>query len=54
MDTINVAITDLDLFKNTMLAAINKIWRNGQQAKINAIYKEIIKTDHYKDMNKVF
>ena len=50
--TNNVAITDLDLFNNTIFTAINKIRRNRQRAEINAIFKEIIKNDHYKDMNK--
>ena len=52
MAATNVAITDLDLFNNTIFTAINKIRRNRQRAEINAIFKEIIKNDHYKDMNK--
>ena len=50
--TTNVAITDLDLFNNTIFTAINKIRRNRQRAEINAIFKEIIKNDHYKDLEK--
>ena len=38
MATNNVAITDLDLFNTNILN--------------NAIFKEIIKNDHCKDMNK--
>ena len=52
MATTNVATTDLDLFNNTIFTAINKIRTNHQRAKINAIFKETIKNDHYKDMNK--
>ena len=52
MPTTNAAITDLDLFNNTIFAAINKVWKNRQRAEINAIFKEIIKNDHYKDMKK--
>ena len=52
MATTNVAITDLDLFNNTIFTAINEIRRNGQRAEINAIFKEIINNDHYKDMDK--
>ena len=52
MLTTNAAITDLDLFNNTIFAAINKVWKNQQHAEINAIFKEIIKNDHYKDMKK--
>ena len=52
MATTNVAITDLGLFNNTVFTAINKIRRNRQRAEINAIFKEIIKNDHYKDMDK--
>ena len=52
MTVTNVAITDLDLFHNTIFTAINKIRRNRQRAEINAIFKEIIKNDHYKDMSK--
>ena len=52
MATINVAITDLDLFNNAIFTAINKIRRNRQRAEINAIFTEIIKNDHYKNMDK--
>ena len=52
MATTNVAITDLDLFSNTIFTAINKFRRNRQPAEINAIFKEIIKNDHHKDMHK--
>ena len=52
MATANVAITDLDLFDNTIFTTINKIRRNLQRAEINTIFKEIIKNNHYKDMNK--
>ena len=52
MPTTNAAMTDLDLFNNTIFAAINKVWKNRQRAEINAIFKEIIKNDHYKDMKK--
>ena len=52
MATTNVAITDLDLFNNSIFTAIIKIRKNRQRAEINAIFKEIIKNDHYKDMNK--
>ena len=54
MATTNVAITDLDLFNNTIFTAINKIWRKCQRAEITAIFKEIIKKDHYKDINRCF
>ena len=52
MATTNVAITDLDLFNNSIFTAIIKIQKNRQRAEINAIFKEIIKNDHYKDMDK--
>ena len=52
MATTNVAITDLDLFNNTIFTAIFKIRRNRQRAEISAIFKGIIKNDHYIDMNK--
>ena len=54
MAATNVAITDLDLFNNTIFTAINKIRRNRQRAEIKAIFKEIIKNDHHKNMNKCF
>ena len=46
MATTNVAITNLDLFNNTLFTAISKIRKNRQHAEINAIFKEIIKNDH--------
>ena len=52
MATTNVAITDLVLFNSTIFTAINKFRRNHHLAEINAIFKEIIKNDHYKDMDK--
>ena len=52
MATTNLAITDLDLFNNTIFTVTNKIRRNHQCAEINAIFKKIVKNDHYKDINK--
>ena len=52
MATVNLAITDLDLFNNTIFTVTNKIRRNHQCAEVNAIFKKIVKNDHYKDINK--
>ena len=52
MATTNVAMTDLDLLNNAIFTAINKIQKNRQRAEINSIFREFIKNDHYKDMNK--
>ena len=52
MATTNVAITESDLFNNSIFTVINKISRKCQRAGITAIFKEIIKNDHYKDINR--
>ena len=54
MATTNLAITDLDLFNNTIFTVTNKIRRNHQCAEINAIFKKIVKNDHYKDKQRCF